>query len=667
VVVGPDHALVTLGRQGAQACANATLRSENNSGLLADCRAYELVTPADLRGAQPFDEGSSWVVASGGAGAGESVGFFLQGATLPGADGNGVFDLYRTTRSTSGWSTEIFGPNFTQAGGGNPIPQAGKGTSPDLLYNFWKIDHDEASLPVGNYLRSPGGGFELIGQGSLGSDPAAIGRLISRGAQHVIFTSAVQLEPNAPAAPVGAIYDRSPGSPTQVLSLSPAGASPSVQDEFEADEPVYEGASEEGTAVLFKVGSTLYLRRGGQTIPVVEGPSTYAGVTVDGRYVFYADKEVAEHAPGPANILVFDADNGSTTRIAPNSDFVNVAADGSHVFFTSTEVLDGAGKGTAGAHNLYVWDGTSIRLIGELAGQDLAANGFPTSGVLANLTSWASRTVIGPEANGITGIANDPSRTTPGGTVFIFQSHANLTGFDAGGHSEIYRYDSGSQQVTCISCRPNGTAPSGDASLEVYGNEFGSPIDAKARISNVTDDGQRVFFVSEDQLLPEDTNHVRDVYEWRAPGQTGCVRSEGCISLISSGQSDKDSFLYGMTDDGHDVFFTTIAQLIGSDIPGSFSIYDARVDGGFPNLVSTTPCQGDACQGQGSTPPALPVPGSNTISGAGNVPPPANAKKKKHNKHKKKGNKHKKKGEGKKKGKNQAGSGRAKHNRRNSR
>ncbi len=135
--------------------------------------------------------------------------------------------------------------------------------------------------------------------------------------------------------------------------------------------------------------------------------------------------------------------------------------------------------------------------------------------------------------------------------------------------------------------------------------------------------------------MPEDANDVRDVYEWRVQGATGCTRLDGCISLISSGQSDKDSFLTGMSDDGHDVFFFTNAQLVPGDIPGSQSIYDARIGGGFAALAAQTPCQGDACQGSGSPPPALPSPGSAGFSGEGNVPP-EKAKKKKQRKHKKK-------------------------------
>jgi hypothetical protein len=118
--------------------------------------------------------------------------------------------------------------------------------------------------------------------------------------------------------------------------------------------------------------------------------------------------------------------------------------------------------------------------------------------------------------------------------------------------------------------------------------------------------------------LPEDANSVQDVYEWQAQGAGGCPRAAGCLALISSGQADRDNFLFSMSADGHDVFFITLEKLSGTDVSGSPSIYDARVEGGIPNPPAPAPCQGDACQGSGATAPALPTPASSG-SGQGNA------------------------------------------------
>jgi hypothetical protein len=65
-----------------------------------------------------------------------------------------------------------------------------------------------------------------------------------------------------------------------------------------------------------------------------------------------------------------------------------------------------------------------------------------------------------------------------------------------------------------------------------------------------------------------------------------------------------------MSADGEDVFFVTREELAGADVSGSFSIYDARALGGVPAPPVKGECEADACQGQGSTPPILPVPAS---------------------------------------------------------
>jgi hypothetical protein len=214
-----------------------------------------------------------------------------------------------------------------------------------------------------------------------------------------------------------------------------------------------------------------------------------------------------------------------------------------------------------------------------------------------------------------------PVRSTPDGSALVFQSHARLTGYDNHGIGEIYRFDPSmppGERVVCVSCDPTGAPPASDAMFE----HLSILLDATSMIANVTDDGQHVFFQTADRLLPEDVNRVQDVYEWTVNGAGGCSRTEGCLALISSGQGEADSDLYGMSADGHDVFFRTQDRLVASDVPGSPSIYDARVEGGIPGQVVVAPCQGDACQGQPSQPPGLSAPAS-LPTGSGNATPPA--------------------------------------------
>jgi hypothetical protein len=230
-----------------------------------------------------------------------------------------------------------------------------------------------------------------------------------------------------------------------------------------------------------------------------------------------------------------------------------------------------------------------------------------------NLAAWTEAIAIDTHS----GRALAPTRSTPDGGAFVFQSHARLTAYDNQGKGEIYRYEPGAvagERLLCVSCDPSGAPPSADALLEDVRNLAGIPLQPTISLANITDSGQAVFFQSFDRLLPEDVNEVEDVYEWKAQGSGDCSHQGGCLALISSGQGESATFLYAMSADGHDVFIQTKEKLVGADVAGSPSIYDARAGGGIPEPVPAAPCQGDACQGQGSQPPALPAP---TTTGAG--------------------------------------------------
>jgi hypothetical protein len=172
-------------------------------------------------------------------------------------------------------------------------------------------------------------------------------------------------------------------------------------------------------------------------------------------------------------------------------------------------------------------------------------------------------------------------------------------------------------RLLCVSCDPTGAAPSDDALLE----DIRGSLDLRnTMIANLADDGNVVFFQSFDRLLPEDANEAEDIYEWKADGEGTCGRAAGCLALISSGQGESPSALYAMSADGNDVFFTTQEKLVGADVTGSPSIYDARVGGGIPEPAPREPCQGDACQPQGSEPPSLPTPMTGGVGEEPEVP-----------------------------------------------
>ena len=129
----------------------------------------------------------------------------------------------------------------------------------------------------------------------------------------------------------------------------------------------------------------------------------------------------------------------------------------------------------------------------------------------------------------------------------------------------------------------------------------------------LTDAGQ-VFFETNEALVPSDTNGQRDVYEYEGAG----------AHLISSGTSSFETALEDVSENGNNVFFRSNQQLVPQDNQeGQIVTYDARVDGGFAEPSSPPPCTtADACRT-----PVLPqpsvygAPASQTFSGLGNLAP----------------------------------------------
>jgi len=611
---------------------------------LPDDRAYELVTPPDTGGTGPVEttfgeaEGRDCFDISLPSKDGNGFVFGTGEGSLPGTNGTGLNDSYEATRTAAGWVTQLTGPTGEQT----EQPQGGHCFSSD--HGYWTFEtgaapFDSGSLVVNgeqtSYIRNPDGSVELAGQGSMGTDPKANTRWISAGAGHVIFTSLQQLEPVAAQEPgpgpppgngsrpgelVAAIYDRIPGGITHVVSLLPGGTAPEP-----GTNTYYEGVSRDGSAVFFKVEdkerhllpdstevaeTTLYERRDDtNTVQVVVGEQlgsdVFAGVSSDGTRVFYVEPD----SPGSqstdylGHLFAFDAESETTIPITPGGEafFVNISRDGSHVYFVSPEQLDGSG-GAVGEPNLYVWDWDSqtIRYVATLTAADLSAEKTGNE----SLRQWTDA-VATPKQSAGQGLAWDPSRTTADGSIFVFESFAKLTGYDNDGFREIYRYDTGDESLTCISCNPSGVPATADASLQTFeGHDTTAPL---IEIPNVTDDGNVIFFQSREALNPRDVNGQVDVYEWE----------NGEVSLISSGRSPLPSRLLGMTPDGSNVFFNSNDRLVPQDTSEIVSIYDARVDGGFPAPKGAPECQGDTCQ-QRTEPPTLANPGSSSVGSAGN-------------------------------------------------
>jgi hypothetical protein len=342
--------------RAAESCPNEVFRT-GAAAKLPDCRAYELVTPADTSGLEPrFTNGLSILSHAFNTQLitpeGDDVLFQTSEGALSGTDGTGTVDRYRATRTPNGWGTELIGAKGDEAAGAQP---GGASSDQEFFFartfNLIGMWEPWFHYPEATMLRTPSG-FEPAARGSLGDDPDALGKFIAPGGSHIVFTSRQHLEPGAPAAGKQAVYDREYGGATQVVSLLPGDVTPTQDARYVA-------ASKDGSEIVFEVGGStsnqgqLYVRRNGTTIPVPV-PSGYTFAGLFAGQVFYADRFTnisSEFIQNPADLYSYDLDTATTTAITHSihdASFVNVSEDGSRVFFVSTAALTGAEENQLG-------------------------------------------------------------------------------------------------------------------------------------------------------------------------------------------------------------------------------------------------------------------------------------------------------------------------------
>ncbi|HST68082.1 MAG TPA: hypothetical protein VLI94_00300 [Solirubrobacterales bacterium] len=598
-------------------CPNELLRT-GVSAVLPDCRAYELVTPPDTaarvpRGDERAGEYFGMLQASP---SGEAVDFLVTTGALPGTEASGYFfgDPYLATRGAGGWSTALAGPTGAQAS----KPKPG-GFSPDQGYSFWLANGEGSALIGGeqsSYVRYPDGHSELIGRGSLGTDQFAKGLLITEGGTHIIFRThdpeghaPQKLEPEAPEEGIIAIYDRTRdpltgAEETHVVSLLPDNTAPSQNAE-------YRGASADGEAIAFRLGTSLYLRVANETTYEIGAPgATFAGVSDGGERAFYLEGgDLKAFDTGSEEVITF-ADTAEP--VTP----VNVAPQGGRAYFVSETAVPGSGPNPGGdsplpgAQNLYLSEGEGTPdFIATLTERDVEGDLAEEGG--DGLGFWI-------ESLRQRRPSMDPSRLTPDGGVLVFQSRAELDGFQPGVEPQVYRYDHLAASLECVSCPPTGTPATGGAVLQTVGyDNFDTPLGIYGFVPALRADGKRLFFESTEALRSSDTDGLRDVYEWEAEGVGSCKREGGCVYLISSGRSARPDYLFGHSQSGDDVFIHTSDVLLPGD-EQTASIYDARVGGGFASSAPVI-CAEEACKPGLTPPPALPAPQTGVQGKSGNV------------------------------------------------
>jgi hypothetical protein len=670
-----------------------------NSCGLPDGRCFELVSPRD---AGP-------VALSGEPQANLQMHF--QAATQPGSlayvietglpdSTRGAEVLYRGTRGSGGWSNSQISPPLlapTETRSGSSDSDTVLGLSHDLSCGFLESDQplteDAGTRRViegggrNLYRRNPDGSYTAVsklppenpeaGPGS-GVQYQVVG--ISQDCRKVVF-STVYRYPGIAGAGIQRLYEWEEGA------LRNVGVVPGPSGDVVVEATAGTGTSsanvvsEDGSRVFFsairqtspnssEIGKAgVFVREDGTTIrdlsesetSTPDSGATYQYATPDGSRVFFTANAglTTEHSPEGTDLYEYDLETDALTDLSVDHEeggaqvygFVGASDDGSHVYFVARgQLVPGKGKTyaqnlSANTYSVYGKSGGTVSYVGTVSGDVHELDNV----TVQSQNEWSSQ------------VSSD-------GRYLLFETSANVTGYESGGAREAYLYDSGngSEATVCVTCRQDGKPPYASGGGFQAGKYLYRPLvsgaakDSSGLSNNALNRPQslvvrggepQVFFSSLDRLASGAVEGETNIYQW-SQGQVFDIATEppGLRGPFGEGQEVYLHFV-GASTDGTDLYLATPESLTWEDGDQRSSVYDARVGGGFPeppppaapcDATSEGSCQGASSPAGATAPPSA----SATFAGRGNVVPAKAKKHKKHKKHHKKKH-HKKRGNAK--------------------
>jgi hypothetical protein len=650
VVVGPARSFRTATVPVVQSCPNAAIRAAQGSSYLPECRAYEIVNRPGLDVGEVVGTPRSGAdgehvvytsVTSGDIALGAGVASVTVAHRTPGGWTSTSADPVSSTYSESTNFTDVmaFTPDFSQALLSTVLNLAD--TEPENKKpKLFRVDVGSGastlmtkdSVPLGELI----GVTPTLDQIAYSTrDNGGKGKLVVSvsgpgGTEEVSILPGDLVGKTQTLGTAGTAWSRGlgDGRPTTAPLLRDGGRHAMSDD---GKRVYFSRFPEEGLAgqiflrdlssIPPKTFSVSVSERSDEIgdglderMAAAEG-ARFISASHDGSQAYFVSNAAVVDGAAGGGIYRFDLDapeGHRLTELTPAAE-VSVAVpsdDQSHIYFISTSDLGGAA--IAGARNAYVWT---------------AADGIR---FIATINEGSKE--IGARNN-------DPQtfqRVTADGRYALLRNSASIDGAPTNGREALYEYDSEAGQLTCVSCRPDGSPSLGDVQLS--GQALETPAEV---VSNeaLASDG-RVLFNSTDQIVAQDQNSAFDVYLYH----------DGIVSLISSGRSNTASYAGDISPDGKTVTFITREAMVGADRDVSeYDLYAARVDGGFPEpFPPPAPCEGEGCRGAASSTP--PPTGSSTARfvGPGNPRKCSKGKvrrngrcvKKKHRGQHKKGKKH---------------------------
>lgn len=443
--------------------------------------------------------------------------------------------------------------------------------------------------------------------------------------RHVVYeTSGVELTPDAPVG-VSNTYEWVNGT-TRLVGLlpdgtpAPGGTVPGrgvgggLWGSYQAHHRAPGTVSEDGSRIFFTasptfvggngMSGTLYVRKDGRTTQLISGskrtvadpdgpqPATFLAASPDGRVVLFSSAEKLTNdsraTPGgggngyKAEIYRYEVD---TDRLTSLNASVSDGVDGVVGYDRSmTTVYLGLNGETGGA--LVMWRNGVVKVVAGRIGIGQATVNWPWF--------WVD---LGKQ-----------SEVSADGRYVVYRSDEPQAGIQPGGASQLFLYDSETDETRCLSCPARGDV-GGQSGLRP--SQSGALFLRPYLSRNISSDGRRIFFESPQSLVLGDTNGRVDVYQY----DTVEKRTE----LVSTGSSDGDVHFGDASADGRSVFFTTHQRVIPDLDEDDFAdVYVARVGATrHQPAPRSLPCSGDRCQGPLSGAPQDDVPGSVLFSGSG--------------------------------------------------
>jgi hypothetical protein len=595
------YRLVASSEVGSVASPDGTFTTQAAGTELAllDGRAWELVSPADKKGAlfQTSGPGAQAAALDGASityfanydvtGENEAAGKLTPGSqdiSVHGPGGWRAQDIAlsrnppRTEESIHKTNVDVeqypaFSPDLSQAIAKGPAtllsPEALEGTF------YWR-DNANGSFVPGSTTASVPSGTELV----------AGFRAATPDLTHVIVESPLALTKDAKPYPhvenqaFWNLYEEVRGGQIQLVNIlpngeqSPEGLFINLAGSVDALPILKPPISSDGRRVLWTLGGGVYA--GGvepsnhykglflrdtverKTVRIGRSHPVYQWMSSDGSRIFFLEGgDLYEYNADTGVETDLTADHGAGEASAGVQETVtDVSEDGSYVYFVAHGVL--AKGGVSGEENLYLLhDGGS---------------GWTTTHI-ATLSIEDEPDWFTFIQGGAAYVPSNTTRVSPDGRYLTFMSQRPLTGYDnidaVSGRpdEEVYMYDAVADRLVCASCNPTGARPVGVFTgflvrgpekvlvAEGTGWEGGTSRKNAPRPGHwlagslsqwhtweyqprYLSDSGRLFFNSSDALVPADTNGREDVYEYEPAGVGSCTSASLTFSARSGGCVD---------------------------------------------------------------------------------------------------------------------------------